>query len=46
MQQLKRDKCRLILTADKGMAMVVIDKQDYMNEVKNLVEQPTYGPIN
>ena len=45
MQQLKRDKCRLILKADKGVAMVVKDKQDYIAKAKNLLEQPAYRPL-
>ena len=31
--QLKKDKDRVILTADKGVAMVVMDKQEYVNKV-------------
>ena len=28
--QLKKDKERLVLTADKGVALVVMDKEDYI----------------
>ena len=42
MKQLKRNKSRIVLTANKGMAMVVMDKQDYMEKAKNLLEHPTY----
>ena len=35
----RHDKSWVILTAEKGVAMVVFDKQDYINKVKNLLEQ-------
>ena len=31
--QLRKDKDRVILTADKGVALVVLDKEDYINKV-------------
>ena len=45
MKQHKRDKSRIILTVDNGVAMVVMGKQDYMDEAKNLLEQSTYIPL-
>ena len=33
--ELKRDNNRLILTADKGVALVVMDKEDYVQKAKN-----------
>ena len=33
--QLKKDKDRVILTADKGAAMVVMDRQEYVTKVKD-----------
>ena len=39
MHQQKRDKSMLLLTADKGVAMLIMDKQDYVDKAKNL-EQP------
>ena len=36
---------RVVLTADKGVAMVVIDKQDYINKSNTLLAQPAYRPI-
>ena len=42
---IKRDKYRIILTADKGVALVVMDRQDYINKSNNLVAQPAYRPI-
>ena len=38
--QLKRDKDKEVLTADKGVAMVVMDKQDYNNKAEELPAQP------
>ena len=45
MQQLNTDKNRIIPTAKKGMAMVVMDKQDYTEKAKNLLEQPMHSPL-
>ena len=42
---MKGDKDRLVLTADKGVAMVVMDRQDYINKSNNLLAQPAYRPI-
>ena len=44
--QLKKDKDMLILTADKGVAMVVMDKEDYINKAKELLGQPTYKRLD
>ena len=43
--ELKRDKDRLVLTADKGVAMIIMDRQDYINKSNNLSAQPTYRAI-
>ena len=40
--ELKRDKDRTILTAGKVVAMVVLDKKDYIEKSKELLVQPTY----
>ena len=40
--QLKKDKDRLVLTTDKGVAMVVIDKEDYIHKAKELLGQLAY----
>ena len=42
--ELKRDNNRLILTADKGVSLVVMDKEDYVQKAKELLDQPTYEP--
>ena len=31
LNKLRQDKDRVILTADKGVALVVLDRQDYIN---------------
>ena len=31
-----------MLTVDKGVAMVVIDKEDYIQKAENLLVQPDY----
>ena len=41
------EKTCVILTADKGVALVVLDKQDYLQKVENFLEQwNTYRPIS
>ena len=32
----KRDRDCIVLTADKGVAMVIMDRQDYINKAKHL----------
>ena len=39
---MKRDDSRIILTADKGVAMVVLNKEDCIMKAKHLLNQPTY----
>ena len=39
---LRIDRNRIILTADKGVAMVVMDRKDYIEKETNLLEQPAY----
>ena len=45
LHQLRKDKDRVILTADKGVAMVVLDKEDYINKAKELLNTPVYKEI-
>ena len=40
------DKDKVVLTADKGVAMVVMDKQDYINKTEELLVQPAYRTIS
>ena len=44
--QLQKDKDRLVLMADKGVAMVVMDKEDYIGKVESLLAQPGYRAID
>ena len=32
LRELKRDRDRIVFTADKGVAMVIMDRQDYINK--------------
>ena len=43
--QLKKDKGRVVLTADKGVALVVMDKQDYISKAEALLTTPAYKTI-
>ena len=45
LNQLRKDKDRVILTADKGVTMVVLDKEDYINKAKDLLNTPAYKEI-
>ena len=44
--ELRKDKDRLVLTADKGVAMVVTDKEDYIQKAESLLAQPAYRTID
>ena len=39
LRELKRDRDCIVLTADKGVAMVVMDKQDYISKANQLLNQ-------
>ena len=43
--ELKKDDSRMILTTDKGVALVVIDKADYIKRAEELLNKPTYKKI-
>ena len=45
LDRLRKDKNRVILTADKGVSMVVMDRDDYNTKAEELLHQPTYRPI-
>ena len=46
LKQLKTDKDHMVLTADKGVAMVVMDRQEYIQKARALLEDTnTYRPI-
>ena len=46
LKELKQDKSRVILTVNKWVAMVVLDKQDYTNKAHDLLAQRNpYRPL-
>ena len=45
LRELKKDNNRLILTADKGVALVVINKADYIKKAEDLLKEDTYKRI-
>ena len=45
--QLKQDSSRVVLTVDKGVAMVIMDQQDYNNKAQALLQDTnTYRVLN
>ena len=47
MKQLKTDKDSMILNTDKGVALVVMDRQDYSRKAREPLEDTnTYRPIH
>ena len=44
-QELKKDKKRIILTADKGVSMVVMDKEEYIKKSEELLHQSAYKEL-
>ena len=45
MKELKEDKSRVILTADKGVALVIMDKAEYTTKAEELLNTETYKKI-
>ena len=45
LKQLKKDNNRMVLTADKGVSMVVMDRDEYSRKSEELLEQPNYKII-
>ena len=39
------DRDCIVLTADKGVAMVIMDRQDYINKANSLLNQYTYRSL-
>ena len=35
----------MVLTADKGVSLVVLDKEDYINKAEELLHQPNYKTL-
>ena len=44
-EELRRGKNRIILTVDKGVSMVVMDRDDYNNKAEELLQQSAYRPM-
>ena len=45
LRELKRDRDCIVLSADKGVAMVIMNRQDYINKANQLLNQNTYRSI-
>ena len=45
LRELKRDRDHIVLKADKGVAMVIMDRQDYINKANHLLNQSTYKSV-
>ena len=45
LRELKRDRDHIVLTVDKGVSMVIMDRQDYINKANHLLNQSTYKSI-
>ena len=43
--ELKKDKSRMVLTADKGVALVVLNTEDYLKKAEDLLNQNTYRAL-
>ena len=43
--ELRRDNTKIILTADKGVSMVVMDRDEYHQKVEALLQESAYWPI-
>ena len=46
LRELKEDKDRIVLTVDKGEAMVVLDKKEYLEKAEALLAQLAYRTID
>ena len=46
LKELKRDQDKVILTADKGVSMVVMQKEDYTKKSEDLLKQHTYRELS
>ena len=45
LNELKKDTNRVMLTADKGTCLVVMDKEEYINKAQDLLKEDTYRVI-
>ena len=46
LREIKRGRDHIVLTADKGVVMVIMDRQDYINKANSLLNQNTYRSIH
>ena len=46
LRELREDKERMVLTADKGVVMVVMDNKEYMEKVEGFLAQLAYRTID
>ena len=44
-RKLKKDENRMVLTADKGVSLVVLDKEEYIEKAKQLLHQANYKTL-
>ena len=44
-RELKKDRDCIVFTADKGIAMAIMDRQDYISKANNICSQNTYKSI-
>ena len=42
LKEMKKDNTRMVLTADKGVSMVVVDREDYTQKSEELLHQQNY----
>ena len=45
LKELRGDQDRMVLTADKAVATVVMDRKEYIDKVEGLLTQPAYRTI-
>ena len=43
--ELKKDPSRMVLTADKGVVLVIMNTEEYIKKAEDLLEHHTYRPI-
>ena len=44
-EELRKDETKMILTADKGVSMVVLNRNDYNQKAEALLQESAYRPI-
>ena len=45
LRELKEDNTRVVLTADKGVCVVVLDREEYIRKAEDLLNQYAYKII-